>query len=248
MTDTISKHSNGEFSVHTPDMGVIGGFDSEQEAKAMLADIAAVRRQGPCTKCGHLACPFCKDWCDVLSGGPDDDDPCCDMACIYKPAECTRCGFVVCACVKELRPEPLELELEPSPALPVRASLFDEPEGYSALHFMGADMLPKQGTWFTSYPQRPMRGPYRLLLSLRDCETGELLPVEFENITIAGCLIGAASVGGGEPPATGPDVVHCIPLQGPMLVPSLNATFYVRNISNRRGKLRASLYGVGPYL
>lgn len=33
-----------------------------------------------CKKCGHKACPYCKDWCDSLL---PNDDLCCDGECTY---------------------------------------------------------------------------------------------------------------------------------------------------------------------
>ena len=49
-----------------------------------------------CLRCGHEPCPFCKDWCDVVS---NDGDLCCDGQCVYDcflesvyGDECGDCG------------------------------------------------------------------------------------------------------------------------------------------------------------
>lgn len=33
-----------------------------------------------CLICGHLACPICGDWCDVVDG---NGKPCCNTQCLY---------------------------------------------------------------------------------------------------------------------------------------------------------------------
>ena len=33
-----------------------------------------------CTRCGHLECPCCRDWCDECVA---DDTPCDEMECLY---------------------------------------------------------------------------------------------------------------------------------------------------------------------
>jgi len=49
-----------------------------------------------CKRCGHKACPYCLDWCDIIlyskndagfHSDLNDDDypyPCCDGQCIYE--------------------------------------------------------------------------------------------------------------------------------------------------------------------
>lgn len=38
-----------------------------------------------CKKCGHMMCPECRTWCDVLEG--PNNDLCCDGACDVDPIE-----------------------------------------------------------------------------------------------------------------------------------------------------------------
>lgn len=57
--------------------------DSEIKQK-----IESANQQGECLRCGHLACPGCKNWCDSYvdeHGQPDSDgELCCNGECVYK--------------------------------------------------------------------------------------------------------------------------------------------------------------------
>lgn len=43
---------------------------------------------GPrCARCGHVVCPFCGDWCDVLGRGEAEGELCCEGECIVDAAD-----------------------------------------------------------------------------------------------------------------------------------------------------------------
>jgi len=54
--------------------------DDDNDGAPTADELAAVEAQGPCLVCGHIACPFCENWCD---------DPACKCfdawECTYAP-------------------------------------------------------------------------------------------------------------------------------------------------------------------
>ena len=61
-------------------------FECPEHGMHQGGTLTGIRRT--CSKCGHLECPCCGDWCDVVLGEdaiPDDAESslCCDGACTY---------------------------------------------------------------------------------------------------------------------------------------------------------------------
>lgn len=243
MTDRTRKHRDGSVTIYTKDMGSIGGLEPDDVAPMKQA-IEDVRRQGPCLKCGHLACPFCMKWCDVIT---DDQGSCCDGECSYAPSECKRCGFVVCSCTLDAAiAELAKTVAEPAPA-PELEQRDDPPDGYTPLYFEPVILLARQSYRMRQSPQRPLCGPYLLQLTLRT-EEGELMPLELQQFEIDCCLVAANFGNGAEVPdearpGIAPTSKRCIPLDGPPFAPAGYAAITVVNPTQRAGVLRATLYG-----